>query len=535
MKLLNIYRYIILCVFLLITITGAGEEQSLKPSDYSGLRFLPEARVALSPAYVQNDKSYISLSRYISVDVLRYGLFSFSFSTYEILEYRKNRDTLSPESIYYNMEYLNIRGDTSYGRAFFFIDHRCMNYADISNPPPRLRWYGYGAGWQSSGMIIGAKDARHGLSIFSSDDYINFSAAARKPIYTEYYPYDNIADLMLRFDYYLTPGIIPYISGKGEIFFSDKVEWNRTVELGMRFVYGNTDITPFAEYAYITDRVISSSGRKSMYSAGLKIEASLYEENSNAGVNLFQKSIFYLSPELHLQGSYSKYIDDSDRNYRSDILVALNFLRIKSISLFWNSSLIHSSPREDSGLYPRYIDYYNETGLTIQIKKVFLLEPLYRYTGYGEGNTVDTGGYTYHYVGTRLRTTGLKPGYINSRVCGKFTNGFSLLFSTEGELSAGWISGHETGKKSYIIESTIREDIFSYKSIVQYISLNASIKKGEIPESRKTVKEVKPECGIRVNRNLIFMLFYQYIHREPENDDYDINSEYHLAGVRISI
>lgn len=535
MKLKKIYRYIISGVFLLTTITGAAEEPSLKLPDYSKLRFLPEARIGISPASVQNDESYISLSRYISVDALRYGLFSFSFSTYEILEYGKNRDTLQPDRIYYNMEYLNIRADTSYGRAFFFIDHRCMNYADISDPPPRLRWYGYGAGWQSTGMIIGSKDAHSGLSIFKSDDYINFSFSARKPIYTEYYPYDYTTDFILRFDYYLTPEIIPYISGKNEIFFSDKIEWNRSAELGMRFGYGNTDVIPYAEYAYITDRIISDTGRKSMYSAGVRIEAFLSEDYATYVSAPYKGSSFFLSPELHLQGSYSKYIDDADRNYKSDILVALDFLRIKSISLFWNSSLVHSSPRENSGLYPRYIDYYNEAGITVQIKKIFLLEPNYRYSGYGEGNTVDSGGYSYHLAGLRFRTTGLKPGYTSSRISSRFTGGFSLLLNTELEFSAGWIHGDDTDKKSYITECIFREDIFSYKSAVQYFSLNACIKKGDIPESRKTIKEIKPECGVRFNSNLVLIIFYQYIFRDPGNDDYDINREYHLAGVRINI
>ncbi len=85
------------------------------------------------------------------------------------------------------------------------------------------------------------------------------------------------------------------------------------------------------------------------------------------------------------------------------------------------------------------------------------------------------------------------------------------------------------------MEGTIREDLFSYESAVQYISLNACLKKGELPESGKNVKEIKSECGIRFNNNLVLMLFYQYIHRKPENDDYDINSKYHLAGVRIDI
>lgn len=531
---LLIYSVIFYIMFPVYSGSSANELMNNENSR-QGFLFFPEARISIAPSVVQKNEPYLSITRYISADALRYGPITLSFSTYEMFQYIEKDSGLRMKSIYYNMEYMNLRFDSSQGRGSVFIDHRCMNYADIYEPPPRLRWYGYGAAWETRGMMIGEKDAGHGLSIFKSADYINFSVSARKPFYTEYYSYDYITDLILRFDYYLTPGIIPYISGKGEIFFSDKIDWNRTAELGMRIAYGNTDIIPYAEYAYITDRVISSSGRKSMYSAGLKIEASLYEDNSNAGVNLFKENSFSFSPELHLQGSYSKYIDDTDRNYRSDILLCLDFLRIKSFSLFWNSSLVHSSPRENSGLYPRYIDYYNEAGLTIQIKTIFLLEPLYRYSGYGEGNTVDSGGYSYHLAGLRVRTAGLKPGYTGTRINSRSSGGFSLLLNTEFEFFAGWINGDNAEKNSYNVEGTIREDLFSYESAVQYISLNACLKKGELPESGKTIKEIKSECGIRFNNNLVLMLFYQYIHRKPENDDYDINSKYHLAGVRIDI
>jgi len=529
-----IYSVIFYIIFPIYSGSYANELMNNENSRQDFL-FFPESRISIAPSVVHHQEHNLTLTRYFSFDALRYGPITLSFSAYEMFQYMEENSDLRLKSIYYNMEYMNLRFDSSFGRGSLFIDHRCMNYADIYEPPPRLRWYGYGAAWESNGIMIGEKDVGHGLCIFNSDDYLNFSVSARKRIYTEYYPYDYITDLMLRFDYYLTPRIIPYISGKGEIFFSDKIEWNRTAELGMRFVYGNTDIIPYMEYAYITDRVISDTGRKSMYSTGIRIEASLSEDNPFKQSSPYQKRTISFSPELHLLGSYSKYINDSERNYRSDILLAFDFLRIKSFSLFCNSSFIHSSQLEQSGLYPRYIDYYNEAGLTVHIKKIFLLEPLCRYSGYGEGNTIDAGKYSYHITGIRLRSTGLKPGYTNSRINSRPSGSFSILLNTEFEFFAGWINGNNSEKNSYSVEGTIREDLFSYESNVQYISLNACLKKGELPESEKTVKEIKSECGIRFNNNLVLMLFYQYIYREPENDNYDINSKYHLAGVRIDI
>ena len=497
--------------------------------------FFPEARISIAPSFSKYNENYISQSRYISIDALRYGPFVCSFSTYEIFDYGTEEKKHQLKSIYYNMEYLNISTDTLYGKFSFFIDHRCMNYVDLHAPPPRLRWYGYGAGWQSRGMLIGDKNAGHGLHFLTADDYINFSAAVRKPLYTEYYSYDYIADFIVRYDYYLTPEIIPYITGKSELFISDKTKWNRAAEFGLRFADGRTDIIPYAEYAYITDRDISVTKKRSTISAGVKIEAALSEDRTESVQTYTPGSSFLLSPELHLQGSYSKYIDDTKKNYRSDILTALNLFQIKKLSLFWNSSLVHASPRENSGLYPRYIDYYNEAGLSIKLKKIFLLEPLYRYSGFGEGNTVNAGGYNYHTGGIRLRTTGLKPGYVNSRVCHHLTGAFTLLLNTEVEFFAGWIPDNTTEDKSWIFEGIMREDIFNCKSSVTYISLAGKIERGVIPESNKSYKEIKAESGIRINSNLVFILFYQYIHRDSGNREYDLNREYHLAGVKIDI
>ncbi len=513
----------------------AAEEPANEDSISGGSVFFPDARISIVPSFSRHEENYISLSRYISIDAFRYAPFTCSFNTYEIFDYGTGDDKQRLKSIYYNMEYLNIRADTPYGGASFFIDHRCMNYVDIYEPPPRLRWYGYGARWQSRGMIIGEKDARRGLNIINSGNYLNFSASVRKPFYTEYYPYNYITDLMLRFDWYLTPEIIPYLSIEGEIFISERVEWNRAAEIGVRFGYGTADIIPYTEYSYVTDRDISCSGKKGIISAGIKIETSLSEGGTDSAGILSPRSSLSLQPELHLQGSYSKYIDDEEKNYRSDILAALNLIHLKKISLFLNSSLVHSSPRENSGLYPRYIDYSHEAGFSIQIRKKYLLEPLYRYSGFGEGNTVSAGGYNYHTAGVRFCTPGLKPGYINSRVRHNFSSPFTLLFNTEAELFAGWIPDNTGSGKSGIIEGTFREDLFNCKSVVSYISINAKVEKGLIPGNRKTYKEIKPELGFRLNSNLVFILFYQYIYRDPENGDYDLNREYHLAGVKIDI
>lgn len=386
-------------------------------------------------------------------------------------------------------------------------------------------------------MMIGERKSGHGLNLLSSGDYINFSVSARKPIHTRFYPYDYTADFALRFDYYLTAEIIPYISGSGEIFFSERAEWNRSAECGVRFAYAGADVIPFAGYSHITDVSIADSGKRDFISAGIKVEASMSGVDKSLPALNTTGRMTSLSPELHVRGSYSKYIEDENRNYKSDLLFSLTLLTPENSGIFCNTSLVHSSPQlgNDTGLYPRYIDYYHEAGFSINSGYGIFIEPLYRYTGYGEGNTVEAGGYTYHLAGIRFRTEGMRPGKVNSRVLSRFTGSFATLLNTEAELIAGWIPDIRNEKDCLFIEGTLREDLFSYKSAAAYLSVNARIEKPGIPGDEGTASEIKPECGLRFNRELVLMLFYQYIRRNCGNIDYDINREYHLAGVRIDI
>lgn len=498
--------------------------------------FLPDARFSLAPVFTQNGESYSTLSRYLSIDAFRYGTFIVSFSTYEDLEYGRGTDPLALNSIYYNMEYINIRDETDYGIWSFFIDHRCMNYVNINAPDEyQMRWYGYGVRWQSLGMMIGEKDRGHGLSLFHSGDYINLSMAARKRIYSEYYPYNYTIDFSLRFDYYFTPGIIPYLSGGGEFFLPDKSDVNMNAESGVRFTGLNCDIIPFLQYSHRSDISSPFTSEKNFLFAGIKFEEALAESHDTAPGLKPKSADVTLAPELHLQGSYSKYISDEYRNYRSDILFTLDLIRIRGSYIFWNSSLVHSSPAVNGGLYPKYIDYYNEAGLSVPLKHGFSVEPFYRYAGYGEGNDVEAGAFTYHTAGLRLQTEGMKPGKVNSGVTGLFNEGFTLLLNTEGRITAGLVPGNGSPDNAWIFEGAIREDILSYRSAVPYLSINYDIEKGIMPGRKSVISEFIPEAGIRVNRDLVFMLFYQYIWRSSDDTDYNISRDYHLAGVRIDL
>ncbi len=502
----------------------------------SGFSFMPGARISLAPAFTRNSESYSTLSRYISVDAFRFDTIVFSFSTHEDLEFGRRADQLALNSIFYNMEYINIRDETDYGIWSFFIDHRCMNYVNIDTPDGyEIRWYGYGIRWESRGMLIGEKDRGQGLSLLHNGDYINLSIAARKGIYSEYYPYDYTADISLRFDYYFSAGVIPYITFGGELFFPDRFSINRSAESGVRFTILDGDIIPFVQYSYRSDMSSPSTSERSFLYAGIKFEEALYESRDDMpGINP-QSEAVTMSPELHLQGSYSKYISDEYRNYRSDILFTLDLLRIKKNSLFWNSSILHSSPAVNGGLYPKYIDYYNEAGISVLFRYGFSVEPLYRYTGYGEGNNIEAGGFTYHTAGLRMQTEGMRPGKVNSGISDRFTDGFTLLLNTEWRITAGVIPENDSHVNAWFVEGALREDVFSYRSAVPYISINADIERGIIPGSKSIISEFSPEAGIRVNRGPVFMFFYQYIWRSSDDTEYNISRVYHLIGVRVDI
>jgi len=526
-------------IAILIIITGILYASDTTESNrVEGFFFFPGARLSVTPAFFTGAPRYGSLSRYLSLDAFRYGSLVPSFSTYETFDYRTGDESFRLNRIYYNMEYINTRVETNYGNASLFIDHRCMNYVDLYRPVNRqLRWYGYGFRWESGGMVIGEKNRGHGLTLLSSGDYINFSVTGRKAISTRYYPYDYTAELKVRLDYYLAPGIVPYIYAGGELFLPDKEILRREAEFGARLGKGNTLLIPYAEYSHTADREMPYGNSRTSTSFGLKIESSLQEEENTLHPRTAGGSRLSLSPELHLNGSYSKFIGDDERNYRSDILIAFSLLTPGGSGLFCGSSLVHSSPRlkEGTGLYPRYIDYYNEAGLTYNTDWGIFIEPLYRYTGFGEGNTVDAGSYTYHLTGMRITSAGMKPGHLNSGIADLTAASFRFILNTEAEITAGWIPGNKTDKHCWIAEAGIREDLCGFNSAILYLAVNGTVKKGDVPGRKDMTGEIRPEFGMRFNRKLVMMLFYQYIKRNEEDNDYDISREYHLAGIRINI
>ncbi len=137
------------------------------------LLFFPEARIAISFSTTSenNNSSSAILNRYVALDLLRYNLLAFSFSTYEIMNYGYNDSGTNFKSIYYDMEYINLRLDSPYGRASAFINHRCENYVNqYVSDETTLRWYGYGFKWESPGMMTGYKDRRYGYSVLSEND-----------------------------------------------------------------------------------------------------------------------------------------------------------------------------------------------------------------------------------------------------------------------------------------------------------------------------------------------------------------------------
>ncbi len=134
----------------------------------------------------------------------------------------------------------------------------------------------------------------------------------------------------------------------------------------------------------------------------------------------------------------------------------------------------------------------------------------------------------------RIITTGMKPGYINNRIVTRLSGNSAILLNTEAEITTGWIYNNNR-ENGWIIEGTVREDILNYKSAVGYLAFNAKIENRAIPGNKGTSGEIMPELGIRFNRKVVFMIFYQYIRKSSDNPVYDINREYHLVGVRIDI
>lgn len=493
---------------------------------------LPAVHLSLDPMYIfNNDSDYSGIFTSVAeIDFLQYRYYIASFSMNQKLKFNDEDSTdFNFHEIQYNIEFINLRREFSHGFLSAFIDHRCTNYINTNAAMDmRTRWYGAGIRLETHGMTTGEKGKKKGVRLFSSDNYINYSLSVRKSIYTEYYPAEWTSDFTLTYDYYPADNFSTYLSGAAEYFDSKEFNWSRSIEAGFRITTDLAEITPYLKYEYITDNTGETPGEKKCFGTGIRAESVLYtSESGNAGEPDSQPNNFF-SPELHFTGSYGYFCGDDKRNFRTDSLFTLDLLKYGKSAVFINASLLHSSPKEQLGMYPAYIDSYYEVGLSYNIFSVILIEPFYRCIKYDEGNIIKNGPWDYELAALRIRTRGMKPGFADYSIKNSAGSDFRFINNPELEISGGYVTETDAVEVKWMTESYIRWDICGYDSTVIYLMFGEKNIAGDDISWTLIM-----ECGIWLGKDLLAMLFYRNELNDSEDPARDISKTYHLAGVKF--
>lgn len=442
---------------------------------------------------------------------------------------KKNREHFAFHEIQYYLDYLNIRKEFDTGSLSAFFDHRCSNYVNTMTSDDMLaRWYGFGIKWQTHGFAAAEKVRRKGILLFSKDDYFNYSIAARRSLSTRNYFATWTTDFTLRYDYYMTDYFAAYIQESAEYFISDRYGLNRSTEFGLKVLQGEVEVTPYLRHEYITDNTGELPKDKNHYGAGIRAETALYDTEPDKIHSAGSSSGKWLSPEIHLSGLYAHYIYDNIRNYRTETLFAADLIKYGETAVFFNASLLHSSLRKNAGMYPAYIDSYYEGGLSLYLFDSVFLEPLYRYKNYDEGNIIKSGNWSFQLAALRMRTAGMKPGFVNTDCKINIDKGLNLINNFEFELTGGYITEENNIHTRWTTESSLRWDICGYNTAILYLLLGEKSLKGD-----DLTWTIISECGVRFNRSLVMMLFYRNEINDHEKREQDLSKIYHLFGVKF--
>ena len=502
------------------------------PGNYGEWAFLPSGILLIDGEfYAENDAGYtMILHRVIGFDILRYRHVVLSFSVDEAIRYK---DTPSnyfyPYLIHNQMDFVNIRWELPQGSLSWFIDHACNNNInqDVVGSM-RVRWYGTGMRWETHGMRTGHKSGNiapgtsEGFEVLNS---INYGISAAKSLSTRYHNYTMIVRGALRYDplrYYV---LIPYLEGSFVALVEDRVKIDRTLEAGMRIHLPNMDIAPYVSYKRLHNIDLENRDALDFYLVGIRMEALLGGDRGQE-----RETAMPLLPAVHFSGSYGHFVVDEYLYFNSDIFIEADLIRIRSLSVFLNSRLSHNSSSKSKGLYPRYLQYTTESGISYRLPILrILIEPFYRYGRFDEGNYNRGYNEQYQLIGMRLER-GMKIGYINSGIDFHGGRDFEWLNGINWLISAGRVVRESSYGYDWEFQLQLRWDILRYWVIVPYLSGGVVFIRDE-----SSVWEYAAETGLRMHFNLELMLFYQYKQRSEPDIPNGIDGRYHLVGVRVQI
>jgi hypothetical protein len=514
---------------------GYGYPAADSSENSSEWAFLPSAALLVdSEFYAENDAGYtMILHRVIGVDVLRYSNIVLSFSVNEGIRYKDtDSNYLYPYLIRNQMDFVNLRWELPQGSLSWFIDHSCNNNIneDVAGSR-RVRWYGTGLGWETNGMRLGHRNT--GITFGKAEHFeilniINYGFSAAKSLSTRYNNYTMIARGALRYDplrYYF---LIPYIEGSLEALVEDRVKIDRALEAGMRISLLNVDITPYVGYRHRHDLDLDNMRAVDLYLIGFRLEALVggerWQEERDIKMPL-------LLPGIHFSGGYGYLVLDEYLYFNSDILFEVDLIRIENLTVFLNNRLSHNSSSKRKGLYPRYLYYIAESGLSYDMHNLrAYVEPFYRYGRFDEGNYYRGYNEQFQMIGLRLKSRGMEIGDINYGIGFGGGGGFEWLNSINWLVSAGRTVHENNYCYDWDCQLKLRWDILRYWVIIPYLSGAVRFIRDE-----SSVWEYSTETGVRLHFGLDLMLFHQYHYRTEPDISNGFDGQFHLVGVRLEI
>ena len=291
------------------------------------------------------------------------------------------------------------------------------------------------------------------------------------------------------------------------------------------------DITPFAGYTYKNDPEVYNGPSLDAFSAGLRMEAMLYDYKSEAetGKDVSNSRIDFFS-DVRFFCQYAKYLFNDDINFKNILLVEADILRIEQLSLFINTGLLHNSPGR-GGLWPYFMDttYGGGIGYFFEDSDI-VLETYYKYRSFDDGNHYRGCRQRYHTAGLEIKSRNMDFGYINHRIDFKENARMRWLNRFGWAISGGRILKDQNYPYDTDLFLRLQWDILRYRIMVPYTALQAGTLRGE-----KTMWEYCSETGVRLNDDPPFILFLQYFRRTREDLYNELYRNQYLFGVRMEI
>jgi hypothetical protein len=533
-----VLNILIAAIFILLAAAPAPADEnpgnSKTPQDKSGTSVFRHVGLGLEGRVFSGNHAYYKMltGRIIDINIFSVNRIFFSMYINEFVCYDDIEDNIEPKSINYEMDYLRMNVAYSYGILSLFLDHNCSNiYNEMHTEDRQARWYGYGITWESYGFRTGMKNVKSQGTGYPLLDNLKYKLSAGKKIHTRVLNYDYMATGVFRYDLLFFNYFIPYIEGSFNSIIDSRIRFNRYFEAGFRLPFEKGDLSLFAGANHKHDIEYYNTSAVDWYYIGLRGEALVGTGDTDKGAAKPGTGKLPGFPDFHLSGTYGKFIADDNLNFNTDIIMGLDWLSEHRTSPFIDTSLVHSSYKQSTGMFPRYMKSNVTAGIAHRIDFIdAFIDAFYGYTRYDSGNY--DSGYVEKFssVGLKLGSRGMKKGYashgfdFDAPENFKWINRFDWMVSGSKALKGN----HHDFDMEY--NAGIRWNLFRYYRSVPYITCGAGFFKNDGYES---VYNIEP--GIRFRHGIDWMLFYRYEHRTEVHEEKGYFRDYHLAGVRLEI